>query len=107
MKIGKKIKKLRELKDITIKCVADELGLTVAGYGKIERDEVEVTLTKLKIIATILKMETNFIIEFDANTFLDIIQEREQLNILIKELKIKNQLLQEQNNKIISAISIK
>ena len=105
MRIGAKIKKLRELKDIPQKCIAEELNLSIAGYGKIERDEVEITFSKLEAIGTILELEPCFIVDFDVETFLNANRERKNLKGLIKELKNQNSFLFEQNDKLISAMS--
>lgn len=105
MKIGAKIKKLRELKDIPQKHIAEELDLSIAGYGKIERDEVEITFSKLKAIGTILELEPCFIVDFDVEIFLNANRESKNLKGLIKELKNHNTFLSEQNNKLISAMS--
>jgi len=106
MKIGAKIKKLRELKDIPQKRIAEELDLSIAGYGKIERDEVEITFSKLEAIGTILELKPCFIVDFDVELFLNANCERKNLKGLIKELKNENAFLFEQNNKLISAMSV-
>lgn len=67
MSVGKKIKQLRELRNFTQTHMANELGLSVGGYGKIERDETDVTLTRLSQIAEILKTELSTILSFDSN----------------------------------------
>ena len=40
MEIGTKIRKVREIKGLSQENLADELGMSVTGYGKIERNEV-------------------------------------------------------------------
>ncbi len=40
IKVGNKIKKLRELKNFTQLCIATSRNLRSNGYGKIERNEV-------------------------------------------------------------------
>jgi transcriptional regulator with XRE-family HTH domain len=63
--IGAKIKKLRELKNYTQSYMAERLGLSMSGYGKIERDETEITLQRLQEIAEILETNYNTILSFD------------------------------------------
>ncbi len=46
MKIGSNIKKARELRNYSQQFMADRLAMSVAGYSKIERDEVSVNLDK-------------------------------------------------------------
>jgi len=65
MSIGNNIKKLRELKNYTQAYMADELRLSLSGYGKIERDETEITLSRLKEIAEILETDYSTILNFD------------------------------------------
>ncbi|MDT8412764.1 MAG: helix-turn-helix transcriptional regulator [Vicingaceae bacterium] len=65
MKVGQKIKKLRELKNLTQAHVAEQLNLSLSGYGKIERDETDITLSRLEEIASILGTDYNTILSFD------------------------------------------
>lgn len=63
--IGQKIKKLRELKNLTQSHMASELGITQGAYSKIELGETEVTYTKLNRIAEIFGMAPEDIISFN------------------------------------------
>jgi transcriptional regulator with XRE-family HTH domain len=47
-KIGEQIKKFRELRNYTQESMASKLRMTSQGYGKIERNEVEITIQKLQ-----------------------------------------------------------
>lgn len=67
MKVGKKIKQLRELQNFTQQYMADQLSMSLSGYGKIERDETDVTLNKMNQIAKILDTDLNTILSFDKN----------------------------------------
>lgn len=67
MKVGKKIKQLRELRNFTQQYMADQLNMSLSGYGKIERDETDVTLNKMGQIAKILDTDLNTILSFDKN----------------------------------------
>ena len=44
--IGTKIKNIRELRNYTQDYMAEKLGITQAGYSKIERGETDVTYSK-------------------------------------------------------------
>lgn len=55
----KKIKHLREDRGISRREMSDLLGMTLNGYGKIERGEVEVTISRMYEIADILKVPIN------------------------------------------------
>lgn len=65
MKVGNKIHKIRELKNITAKDMADRLDMTTAGYQKIERDEVSINMDRLLEIAGIFEMKPEEVITFD------------------------------------------
>lgn len=68
-KIYKNIKKIRELKNFTRDFVADELEMSTSGYGKIERGEVDLTISKLVKIAKVLNVDIHFIFKFDVRNF--------------------------------------
>jgi len=63
----KKIKQLRELRNYTQLYMADNLGMTVGGYGKIERDETDITIGRLKKIAEILETDIAAVLNFDSS----------------------------------------
>jgi transcriptional regulator with XRE-family HTH domain len=65
MKIGENIKKWREFRKITPKDMADRLDMSIQGYLKIEREEVDVKTDKIETISSILDVQpamlfTNF-----------------------------------------------
>jgi transcriptional regulator with XRE-family HTH domain len=66
------IKKFRELKNITREQIADELELSASGYSKIERGEIELSVTRLFQIANILDIEVSKIMNFDVTTIFNI-----------------------------------
>jgi transcriptional regulator with XRE-family HTH domain len=67
--VYKNIKKIRELKGLTREHIADELKMSTSGYGKIERGEVDLTISKLMKIAKILDVSVEFIFKFDVSNF--------------------------------------
>lgn len=66
------IKKFRELKNITREELADSLEMSLSGYSKLERGEVELTLTKLYRIADILEVSVSQILNFDASQIFNV-----------------------------------
>lgn len=54
--IGKRIALLREAQGFTREQFADKIGLTSAGYGKIERGKSDINLTRLQDIAQALNV---------------------------------------------------
>lgn len=67
MLIGNRLRKLRELRNYTQEYVAKALNMTATGYGKIERDESEVSFQKLRKIAEILDIQLEDILNFNEN----------------------------------------
>lgn len=64
-RLGEQIKKFRELRNYTQEHLAERLEMSAQGYGKIERNEVEVTLHKLQRIADILGTTIQDILGFE------------------------------------------
>jgi transcriptional regulator with XRE-family HTH domain len=65
MHIGQKIKKLRELKNLTQTHMAEELGLTQSAYSKLEMGETEVPFSRLEKIAGVFGMKPEDVIAFN------------------------------------------
>jgi transcriptional regulator with XRE-family HTH domain len=65
MKVGNKIHKIRELKNITAKDMADRLDMTLSGYQRIERDEVSINMERLLEISGIFEMKPEEVMTFD------------------------------------------
>lgn len=65
MKIGNKIHKIRELKNITPKEMADRLDMSLSGYQRIERDEVSINMERLLELAGIFEMKPEDLLTFD------------------------------------------
>jgi transcriptional regulator with XRE-family HTH domain len=63
--IGQKIKKLRELKNLTQIHMAEQLGVTQSAYSKMELGESEVTYTRLERISDVLGMKPEEVIAFN------------------------------------------
>ena len=55
-RIGQKIRRIREYRDLSQDSVAMEMGMSPSGYSRIERDEVSITVDKLNRLAEILKV---------------------------------------------------
>ena len=68
--IGRKIKTFREMRNFTQEYMAEQLEMSVAGYSRIERDEVGININKLIKIASVLKVDITQILDFnDKQTF--------------------------------------
>lgn len=69
MEISEKIKKVRELRNLTQEHVATQLGMTQAGYSKIENGQTDITYTKIKEIAKVLDVSPEDLIAFDSQKY--------------------------------------
>ncbi|QSW88628.1 MULTISPECIES: helix-turn-helix transcriptional regulator [Flavobacterium] len=67
--IKNKIKSIRELKNYTQEYMADQLGVTQAGYSKIEKGKTILSYVKLVEIAKILEVSVEDIISFDSQRY--------------------------------------
>jgi len=73
------IRKIREMSDLTRDYVAAELEMSTSGYGKIERGEIDLTLSKLVKICSIFGVSITDLLYFDVSTFFKNTAERENL----------------------------
>jgi|SRR5690554_6925736 len=64
-RIGKKIKQLRELKNYSQEYMAKNLNMSIPGYGRIERNEVDVSIERAHQIANVLGISITELISFD------------------------------------------
>lgn len=69
MKVGNKIRLLRESKNLSQENMAEILNMSITGYGKIERDEVNISLERLKSVADALNTSPEDIISNNAPVF--------------------------------------
>ena len=98
------IKKLRELKGISRLTIAKKMNMSVSGYSKIERGEIELTVNKFSKIAEIIDHSVYEIIGFDSNNIQIESYEKKPIetNTELDCMKIINQIqsLQEEINNI-------
>ena len=67
MKINEKIRQLREQYQLSQENMADKLGMSVTGYGKIERGEVRSNLSRLEQISEVFDMDICELLSFGEN----------------------------------------
>ncbi len=68
LKLGAKIRNIREAKKLSQEYVAAKLEMSPSGYGKIERDETELTITKAYQISEILEISINKVLDIQENS---------------------------------------
>jgi transcriptional regulator with XRE-family HTH domain len=67
--ISGNIRIIREMKNLTRDFVAGEMDMSTSGYGKIERGEVDLTISKISRIAAILGVSISDLLFFDVSLF--------------------------------------
>lgn len=128
-RIGEKIRKIRELKGLKQENIAKELGMSLGGYGKIERGESSISIERLQKIAEALELADGMdIMKFDEQVVFNIQHnqspsingvvnnytvsdaERSSFELRIQELKQVNQQLEkviENQSKMIDLLQSK
>ncbi|MEA9414109.1 MULTISPECIES: helix-turn-helix domain-containing protein [unclassified Flavobacterium] len=67
--ISENIRTIREMKNLTRKFVASEMDMSISGYGKIERGEIDLTISKLSKIASVFGVSLNDLLFLDISYF--------------------------------------
>lgn len=67
--IEEKIRNVRELKNFTQEYMAERLGITQAGYSKIENGGTKLSYSKLSEISKILDVEVEELLAFDSQKY--------------------------------------
>jgi transcriptional regulator with XRE-family HTH domain len=67
--ISENIRTIREMKNLTRKFVASEMDMSISGYGKIERGEIDLTISKLSKIASVFGVSLNDLLFLDISFF--------------------------------------
>ncbi len=70
--VGDNIKKFRELKNITREQMASDLKMSLSNYSKIERGEIDLTISRIYEIANLLAVDVSQILNFDASQIFNI-----------------------------------
>ena len=99
MTIGHKIKKVRELKNYTQEHLAEKLGMSLAGYGKIERDDTDVPFSRLEQIADVLGVRVEDITSFDEKYIFNLNNNKFKDFIVHNQVSEKERELYEKNIK--------
>lgn len=88
-KVSDNIKKFRELKNLTREQMASELGMSLSGYSKIERGEIDLTISKVYKIAEVLKVEVPQILNFDAAQIFNVSNNNNVNGIVVENVHVK------------------
>ena len=71
MKIGEKIRMIREIKGISQEAIATHLNISPQAYGKIEREETKLDFDRIGEIAKYLQLKVEDILNFDEKNIFD------------------------------------
>ena len=72
LKIGHKIKKLRELKNLTQEHMANSIGISQGAYSRMELGETEITYSRLEKISEQLGMKPQEVIAFNESVVFNV-----------------------------------
>jgi transcriptional regulator with XRE-family HTH domain len=70
--IGDNIKKFRELKNTTREQLASKLNMSLSNYSKIERGEIDLTLSRIEKISELLEIDISQLLNFDASQIFNV-----------------------------------
>ncbi len=95
MQISENIKKFRELKNITREKIASELNMSLSNYSKIERGEIDLTISRIVEIAKILEVGVLQLMNFDSSQIFNISN-----NDLVQGVGAKSEIINFNGNEL-------
>lgn len=84
LNIGNKIKKLRELKNLTQEHMASVIGVTQSAYSRMEMGETQITYSKLERIAGELGMKPEDVIAFNESMVFNVMHNQTGNGLIIQ-----------------------
>ena len=91
LNIGTKIKKLRELKNLTQEHMASVIGVTQSAYSRMELGETEITYSKLARIAGELGMKPEDVIAFNESMVFNVMHNQTGNGLIIQNNTLVNE----------------
>jgi transcriptional regulator with XRE-family HTH domain len=91
LNIGTKIKKLRELKNLTQEHMATVIGVTQSAYSRLEMGETEITYSKLERIAGELGMKPEEVIAFNESMVFNVMHNQTGNGLIIQNHSLNNE----------------
>jgi transcriptional regulator with XRE-family HTH domain len=91
LNIGNKIKKLRELKNLTQEHMASVIGVTQSAYSRLELGETEITYSKLARIAGELGMKPEDVISFNESMVFNVMHNQTGNGLIIQNNTLVNE----------------
>ncbi len=116
--IGSRIKKIREQKHYSQEYMAEQLKITQAAYSRIESDQIQINVERLREISKLLDVNEGDLISGDTNVFnfhnnqitnaYAVYQTNlELLEKTIELLKSENDYLKQSNDRLLSLLEQK
>lgn len=102
LKIGHKIKKLRELKNLTQEHMAKSIGISQGAYSRMELGETEITYSKLEKISEELGMKPEEVIAFNESVVFNVMNNQTGNGLVINN----NQINEEDKNLYLQQITL-
>lgn len=88
LKIGHKIKKLRELKNLTQEHIAKSIGVSQGAYSRMELGETEITYSRLEKISEQLGMKPEEVIAFNESVVFNVMNNQTGNGLVINNNQI-------------------
>ncbi len=88
--IGHKIKKLRELKNLTQEHMAKSIGISQGSYSRMELGETEITYTKLEKISEELGMKPEEVIAFNESLVFNVMNNQTGNGLVINNNQLSD-----------------
>jgi transcriptional regulator with XRE-family HTH domain len=90
LNIGHKIKKLRELKNLTQEHMANSIGISQGAYSRMELGETEITYSKLEKISEELGLKPEEIIAFNESVVFNVMNNQTGTGLVINNSQLSD-----------------
>jgi len=90
LNIGHKIKKLRELKNLTQEHMANSIGISQGAYSRMELGETEITYSKLEKISEELGLKPEEIIAFNESVVFNVMNNQTGTGLVINNSQVSD-----------------
>ena len=90
LNIGHKIKKLRELKNLTQQHMANSIGISQGAYSRMELGETEITYSKLEKISEELGLKPEDVIAFNESVVFNVMNNQTGNGLVINNSQLSD-----------------
>jgi transcriptional regulator with XRE-family HTH domain len=96
MVLGQRIKKLRELKNLTQEYMADQLKMNQGSYSKLESGETDIPYSRLEQISEVLGLRVEDVIGFNESIVFNLINNKKANGLVINQVSKNEKRLYEE-----------